>query len=400
MHVKLYNHNTLNYTYNALSQSAQKTYTALLTAGKKYRVSFDFGIDGITTASFTLSNGSTQVRDKLTTITTKEITEFTATATNLTLLATLSAGNYGRLAHIDNLEIAEIAEVGESYRFGFNGQEKDDEIAGAGNTMTAMFWEYDARLGRRWNRDPKGLFWESPYVCFSNSPIQMIDPNGDEVVNGDQLKADRTQSKIEKREKKLSELNISSGTTRREYLKSGGTKQDWNLYKKYTKELPSFRELHRKQTERAKITSDIIKRWALESPNIFNEVNQKSEKFILFSLSGFYQPDKGQETFGYNSPKSKDQRSYNSEEFRYIENAIDVYIDDRVKLSLPDIQTNDGYEYALNHEAGHWLYMIAHPEHIQYMIANQHKPGYKGGHGNGDPSGEKAKNYGLKKDIK
>ncbi|MDZ4667997.1 MAG: hypothetical protein SGJ00_08945, partial [bacterium] len=35
------------------------------------------------------------------------------------------------------------------YRFGFGGQERDDEIAGIGNTMTAEFWEYDARLGRR-----------------------------------------------------------------------------------------------------------------------------------------------------------------------------------------------------------------------------------------------------------
>ena len=27
-------------------------------------------------------------------------------------------------------------------------------VSGAGNTMTATFWEYDCRLGRRWNVDP------------------------------------------------------------------------------------------------------------------------------------------------------------------------------------------------------------------------------------------------------
>lgn len=37
------------------------------------------------------------------------------------------------------------------YRYAFNGQERDDEIAGQGNIMTAEYWEYDARLGRRWN---------------------------------------------------------------------------------------------------------------------------------------------------------------------------------------------------------------------------------------------------------
>jgi hypothetical protein len=43
----------------------------------------------------------------------------------------------------------------ETYRFGFNTQEKTNEIAGPGNHNTATFWEYDTRLGRRWNQDPK-----------------------------------------------------------------------------------------------------------------------------------------------------------------------------------------------------------------------------------------------------
>jgi len=35
------------------------------------------------------------------------------------------------------------------YRYGFNGQEKSDEIKGEGNSYTALFWEYDPRIGRR-----------------------------------------------------------------------------------------------------------------------------------------------------------------------------------------------------------------------------------------------------------
>lgn len=66
----------------------------------------------------------------------------------------------------------------ESYRFGFNGQEKDDEIAGNGNVYTAMFWEYDSRIARRWNPDPVDKPWMSPYHAFSNKPIINIDPNG------------------------------------------------------------------------------------------------------------------------------------------------------------------------------------------------------------------------------
>jgi len=65
-----------------------------------------------------------------------------------------------------------------AYRYSFNGQERDDEIAGAGNIMTAEFWEYDTRLGRRWNLDPISYHWQSPYVTLNNNPIFNCDPAG------------------------------------------------------------------------------------------------------------------------------------------------------------------------------------------------------------------------------
>ena len=49
--------------------------------------------------------------------------------------------------------------------------------------MTAEFWQYDARLGRRWNLDPKSQMSISDYATFANNPIYNIDPNGDEVVD-------------------------------------------------------------------------------------------------------------------------------------------------------------------------------------------------------------------------
>ena len=65
------------------------------------------------------------------------------------------------------------------YRYGFNGQEKDDDIAGAGNHNTAEFWEYDTRLGRRWNMDPKYTAFESQYSVVGNNPNFFKDPLGD-----------------------------------------------------------------------------------------------------------------------------------------------------------------------------------------------------------------------------
>ena len=65
---------------------------------------------------------------------------------------------------------------GNSYRYGFNGQEKSDDVTD-GN-YTAEFWEYDSRIGRRWNVDPVPKVYESPYCVLGNSPISVKDPNG------------------------------------------------------------------------------------------------------------------------------------------------------------------------------------------------------------------------------
>ncbi|MFN5850160.1 MAG: HNH endonuclease [Chitinophagales bacterium] len=48
--------------------------------------------------------------------------------------------------------------------------------------MTAKFWQYDARIGRRWNVDPVDKEWESPYLANSGNPIWYTDPDGDNPV--------------------------------------------------------------------------------------------------------------------------------------------------------------------------------------------------------------------------
>ncbi len=69
------------------------------------------------------------------------------------------------------------------YRYGgANGQEKDFEIASG--MYTAEFWEYDSRIGRRWNTDPITYPHQSPYATFNNNPIYFADPSGLEGTNG------------------------------------------------------------------------------------------------------------------------------------------------------------------------------------------------------------------------
>ena len=67
-----------------------------------------------------------------------------------------------------------------SYRYGFNGKEKDDEIKGDGNSYDFDARMLDTRLGRWMACDP--LFSKtpgiSPYTFVSNMPIIAIDPDG------------------------------------------------------------------------------------------------------------------------------------------------------------------------------------------------------------------------------
>lgn len=72
-------------------------------------------------------------------------------------------------------------EVGSEYRYGFNSQEQDNDIGDKGNLNTAEFWEYDTRLGRRWNIDPKLIVGQSSYGTFLNCPILNPDFDGDIV---------------------------------------------------------------------------------------------------------------------------------------------------------------------------------------------------------------------------
>jgi len=75
-------------------------------------------------------------------------------------------------------------ETGNGYRYGFNTQEQEDEIYGNGNLNTAQFWEYDTRIGKRWNLDPIKIPSLSGYACFLNNPITFKDINGDSVDLG------------------------------------------------------------------------------------------------------------------------------------------------------------------------------------------------------------------------
>jgi len=78
--------------------------------------------------------------------------------------------------------------VGSEYRYGFNGKEQDDEIAGNNNALDFGARIFDARLGRWLSVDPleREYSFISPYSFALNCPISAMDPDGEKVlfVNG------------------------------------------------------------------------------------------------------------------------------------------------------------------------------------------------------------------------
>lgn len=71
--------------------------------------------------------------------------------------------------------------TGNGYRYSINGQEKTPEIAP--NTTTAEFWQYDTRISRRWNFDPRPNISISPNNTFQGNPIRYTDVLGDSIVD-------------------------------------------------------------------------------------------------------------------------------------------------------------------------------------------------------------------------
>jgi RHS repeat-associated protein len=66
------------------------------------------------------------------------------------------------------------------YIYGFNGQERDDEVSGAGNSYSFEYRVYDARLGRFLSVDPlfKEYPWNSTYAFAENRVIDGKDLEG------------------------------------------------------------------------------------------------------------------------------------------------------------------------------------------------------------------------------
>jgi RHS repeat-associated protein len=70
------------------------------------------------------------------------------------------------------------------YRYGYQAQEKDNEIYGKGAMYHYTYRQHDARLGRFWSVDPlaRKYPWNSPYAFGGNRVVDAVELEGLEYV--------------------------------------------------------------------------------------------------------------------------------------------------------------------------------------------------------------------------
>ncbi len=76
----------------------------------------------------------------------------------------------------------------DSYRYGFQGQEKDDEVKGEGNSYNFTFRMYSPRVGKFLSLDPLSASYphNSPYAFAENRVIDGLELEGLEYLDADE----------------------------------------------------------------------------------------------------------------------------------------------------------------------------------------------------------------------
>jgi len=100
------------------------------------------------------------------------------------------------------------------YPSGFNGQEKDDEIKGVGNSHEFKFRDYDSRIGRFISIDPlyKKYPWYTPFQFAGNTTIQAKDLEGLEPAR-QQLPSNTSKISLSKIEQEKCSIFIPASST-------------------------------------------------------------------------------------------------------------------------------------------------------------------------------------------
>lgn len=153
----------------------------------------------------------------------------------------------------------------DSYRYGFNGKEKDDEVKGEGNSYDFGARMYDNRIGRWFASDPLQKEYEylSPYSYTGGNPILYIELDGEKFINPYKEKLKNAKKELATQKKIYDALVLKNGGN----LKAKDVK---NYYKNNLKPLEKSVENFQKQND---LVEGLLYTLELLDKTTFDELN-------------------------------------------------------------------------------------------------------------------------------
>ncbi|MEZ4721120.1 MAG: RHS repeat-associated core domain-containing protein [Flavobacteriales bacterium] len=145
------------------------------------------------------------------------------------------------------------------YRFGFNGQERDDEVKGTGNSYDFGARIYDPRLGRWLSLDPLQAKFPSmsPYNFVGNMPTIAVDPDGRDIFL---VIAKSTQSSAELQVQHFETIINYLNSTEKgaELLSDYMNNPDKNLYFMFDDNTTDLDQTSRQRNSQGEIATGVI----------------------------------------------------------------------------------------------------------------------------------------------
>ncbi len=134
------------------------------------------------------------------------------------------------------------------YRYGFQGQEKDDEIKGEGNSYDFGARMLDVRIGRWFRSDPSEYTYPmySTYSYVNNNPLVYIDPDGKKFINPYKVKFNKAKQNLQNVNSQYQKLlEANNGNLKASEVKKFRKNQLRNAQKGFDKVDKNYRRVER-----------------------------------------------------------------------------------------------------------------------------------------------------------